>query len=224
MNGAEAGLLFCMNTILNTSQETEKSMNLAVSIHSIRKSGRVLYAFTQFYLPFYDRDLGFLFLDQYDLFGGLSATIYEIDEMIEAGVNVEVALSGLDQLLNYLESRIHSDVYIRERFDDARRYYRFEANLLQGAVDYSFADLAALTEIRSFDFRLMHRVLAQLSGQEDTDRIFAWFYWFEMLMELEDDLLSAQKDMDRGTYNIFSLATRISSVAAPAFVENLRTQ
>jgi hypothetical protein len=211
-----------MNTNSRASVESSKLKSFAVSLHSIRKSGRVLYAFTQFYLPFYNCDLKFLLFEHYDVFGCLSAAIYEIDEMIEAGVPPEDALRGLDQILDYLKSHIDCDDYIQKRIEDANRYYNFEASLLSGIAKYGFADLVSLTKIRSFDFRLMHRALAKLSGHPYHSRTFLWFSWFEMLMELEDDLLSASEDMDRGTYNVYCLATHVSSEAAPVFIEVFR--
>jgi hypothetical protein len=202
----------------------ESSGIFSVSLQSVRKSGRVLYALSQFYLPFYNCDLRTLLFDHYDVFGCVSAAIYEIDEIIEAGTSPEEAFRKLDQLLKYLGSKIECDQYILDRFEDARRYYQFEANLLRGRAVFSLADLTALTEIRSFDFRLMHRALIQLISLQYDQQVFSWFRWFEILMEVEDDLLSAQDDMDRGTYNVFCLTKRNSPEAASSFVEDYRCQ
>lgn len=204
------------------SKPSELAEKFSVSLQSVRKSGRVLYAFSQFYLPFYNCDLRILLFDHCDVFGCLSAGVYEVDEMIEAGLPTEDVFRGLAKLRDYLEGRVECDRYILERFDDARRYYSFEASLLRGTAAYSFDDLIAITEIRSFDFRILHRALTHLTGRAYDHRVFLWFQWFEMLMEIEDDLRSAAEDMDLGTYNIFCLAVRLARESAPTLVEDLR--
>jgi hypothetical protein len=204
------------------TKPSELAEKFSVSLRSLRKSGRVLYAFSQFYLPFYNCDLRILLFDHWDVFGCLSAGVYEVDEMIEAGVPTADVFRALTKLRHYLEGRVECDEYIRKRFDDARRYYSFEASLLQGTEPYSFDKLIAITEIRSFDFRILHRALTRLTGRAYDLRVFQWFQWFEMLMEIEDDLLSSSEDMDRGTYNIFCLAARLSGDSATTLVADLR--
>jgi len=201
-----------------------QGQTVSVSLHSVRKSGRVLYALSQFYLPFYNCDLRTLLFDHYEVFGCLSAGIYDVDEMIEGGVTKDDAFQRLAMLFDYLNAQLECDDFIRDRFEDARRYYAFEEQLLRGTAVYTFDDLANISAIRSFDFRIMHRALTQLIGIEPDARTFSWFRWFEMLMEVEDDLLSATEDRNRGTYNILSLATRLSLEDGIRFVEEFRHQ
>lgn len=200
----------------------EDGSMFSVSLRSIRKSGRILYALSQFYLPFHNCDLRVLLFDHFDVFGCISAGVYEVDEMIEAGASIGEAFQKLAKLQEYLGERVACDEYMLARFEDARRYYSFEEGLLRGTVSFSFDYITAITEIRSFDFRIMHRALLQLAGRTCDDHVFSWFRWFEMLMELEDDLLSATEDMDRGTYNAFCLAVRLSPEAAPTLIEDFR--
>lgn len=191
----------------------------AVSATAVAKSGRVLYAFSLFYLPFYDRDTHYLF-DQYGLFAYMSALVYDIDEGVELGD--ERAARRLRDLERFLSERAELDAAIIRLLDDAREYYRFEHDVSHRDLKYSLDDLARVTAVRSFDFRLMHRVLSQQCGKCYCEELFAWFRPFEMLMELEDDMLSVREDWRRGTFNVVCLAMKEAPSAATSFVETFR--
>ncbi len=195
----------------------------AVSATAIAKSGRVLCAFAYFYLPFYGhdpRDVFWLF----DPFAWISSFVYDVDEEIECGRLPDDVLWRLDDLAAYLGERVTLDQSVSSLLDDARRYYRFEYDVTRLDTDYSLDDLVHTTQLRSFDFRLMHRVLAQQSGIGYREPLFDWFRAFEMLMEIEDDILSAEEDRRRRTFNILCLASRLEPNAGCAFVEELRRQ
>jgi len=190
-----------------------------ISPHSVAKSGRVLYAFSSFYLPFYGCGLDFLF-NNYDIFGCVSAAIYFIDELVEARSPTASIQRHLRVLSQYLGEKMEYDHAIYRLFDDARRYYRFEAKILQRHDAYSLADLLDITARRSFDFRLMHRCLLQLSARACDDDVFAWFRAFEIRMEIEDDLQSFMEDSLAGTFNVLSLAKSRCPVEASRIISN----
>ena len=192
-----------------------------VSATAIAKSGRVLGAFAHFYFPFYGRNPGDLFW-QFDPFAWISSFVYDVDEEIERGRPPEDVLGRLDDLAAYLRARIALDPPVIRLFDDARRYYRFEYDVTRQGADYSLDDLAQITGVRSFDFRLMHRLLAQWSRGGYREVLFDWFRALEMLMEIEDDMVSVEEDRRRGTFNVVCLAIRRASDAGAAFVERLR--
>lgn len=196
--------------------------SLSVSMHSLAKAGRVLFALSQFYLRIYEQNLRVILFDHFDIFGCFSAGVYQVDEMIEAGIPACDALGELTALQLYLESKVTCNEYIQRRFQDARCYYGFEEKLLRGSAEYTFDELARVTAIRSFDFRIMHQVLIQIAERQHDVFVFAWFRWFEMLMEVEDDLISTVEDFERGTYNVFCLATKISRLDGPPFVHRFR--
>jgi hypothetical protein len=206
------------------SQPSQHPDQFSVTLRSLGKSGRVLYALSQFYLPFYRQQVRFLLYDHYDIFACLSAGIYEIDEMIENRSSLDAAFIKLRELERYFSKKLEFDAYVCDRFHDARRYYRFEDQLLRGTLKYSFDDLVDMTAIRSFDFRILHAALIQLLNRSYDQRLLEWFQWFEMLMEIEDDMLSAKEDMARGTYNVCYLTTSYSAEDGPSLLEDFRCQ
>ena len=195
---------------------------LTLSAEAVRKSGRVLFAFSSFYLPAYDLPADFMF-SRYDVFGYLSAAIYEIDEQVEVGASYHKAANQLDTLAGYLAERIRIDAKIESLFEDAKEYYRFEDRVL-GRDAFDFSDVIANASRRSFDFRLMHRALVQLKAWDYDELLFDWFRKFEMKMEVEDDLQSFDEDLTRGTFNTACLVARVAGGSAPALVEAYREE
>jgi hypothetical protein len=179
-----------------------------------------LYAFSSFYLPVYDLPIDFMF-SRYDVFGYLSAAIYEIDEQVEVGTSPQKASDQLDELARYLAERIRIDSKIKSLFEDAKEYYRFEHRVL-GRDAFGFSDVIANAARRSFDFRLMHRALVQLKAWDYEEILFDWFCQFEMRMEVEDDVLSFDEDLTRSTFNTACLAVRVAGRAAASLVESYR--
>jgi hypothetical protein len=194
-----------------------------ITAKAIAKSGRVLYAFSQFYLPFYEKDPADLFW-HYDPFAWISAFTYDIDEQVETGNDPENALRRIEHLLDYLRERITIDSKVVRLFDDARRYYRFEYHVGRGGAGYTLDDLIEITSVRSFDFRLMHRTLAQLTSVGYREELFDWFRAFEMLMEIEDDMGSIEEDDARSSFNIAVFAHRLSPETASKYVQSVREQ
>lgn len=192
-----------------------------VSCAAIRKSGRVLYAFSHFYFPFYGRSPSDVFWE-YDPFACISALVYDIDAQVEAGLDPEATTQRLGELGEFLRAWVDVDSEVASLLEDARRYYEFERSRVQGHGSYTLDELVAVTAIRSFDFRLMHRTLAQASGMGYREQLFAWFRRFEILMEIEDDLTSVEEDALRCTFNIAALALRASPEEGAAFVSRAR--
>ncbi len=191
-----------------------------VSSQAIAKCGRVLFAFTRFYLPFYGQDARYLFR-HFKVFAWISAFVYDVDEEVELDQSVPDALARLDHLAEYLSQFIPLDQPIRQLFEDAHAYYRFENAVTRHGASYSLSDLVRMTQARSFDFRLLHRSLAHLEGAERED-LFIWFRAFEMLLEIDDDLFSFTEDLERRTFNSACLAVQLSPATGLAFVEGLR--
>jgi len=206
---------------MESNQKSNPENNgLMASAEAIRKSGRVLYAFSSFYLPLYGLEIDFMF-GRYDVFGYLSAVIYEIDEHVEAGSSPQSASGQLDKLAASLADKILIDTQVASLFEDAKEYYRFEHEVLRGHR-YDLSDVMATAERRSFDFRLMHRALAQLTPGRYDEQLFAWLRKFEIRMEVEDDILSFDEDMRRGTFNAACLAVKVAGDSANQVVEEYR--
>jgi hypothetical protein len=207
-------------------REDEQNIELTSSIGAIRKSGRVIYAFLEFYLPFYNLNPRFVFLENYDLFGGLSAAIYDLDEDVERFAHDEEdhINEKLDRIESYIIARIGRDQYIHERLREAREYYNFENKLKLRRNFYSLDDLARVTEIRSFDFRILHRIVSKTEEESAIGWPFTWLRSLEILMELEDDLFSIETDVERRSFNFPGLAMRTSHDAGISFYKAFRNQ
>lgn len=193
----------------------------AISEIAVAKSGRVLYAFAHFYFPFYQYKPSDIFW-KYTPFAWISAYVYDVDEEIEQGSSLSSALQRLQQLRAYLQKYTAIDPAIEQLFENAAFYYQFEQELLQRKARFSLDDLYRITEVRSFDFRLMHRTLAQLSGIGYREPIFEWFRALEVLMEIEDDMLSVEEDYYRNTFNFVCLANQCAGSEGIQFVEQAR--
>ncbi len=192
-------------------------INHTVSNLAIKKSGRVLYAFSEFYLPFYGYKPSDIFW-HYDPFAFISAFIYDIDEGVETGQTDSTTKNKIEHLMKYLNTRIDIGPEINTLLDDAHQYYNFERKVVSVGAKYTFKELLKMTSIRSFDFRLMHRVIAQLSSSGYREELFFWFQEFEKLMEIEDDMNSIKEDMQRCTFNFVSLAINQSAETGEQFV------
>lgn len=194
-----------------------------VTAKGVAKSGRVLYAFSHFYLPFYGYKSHDIFWN-FDPFAWISAFVYDVDETMEATGDVGAGIDRLDELRYYLAARIRVDAEVNWLFDDARTYYRFEHDVLRAGAIYTMDTLLAVAWVRSFDLRLMHRVLSQRCMRDYRENLFTWFRSFEMLMEMDDDVSSVDVDAKHGTFNLLVLADRLSGEGGVRFIDGLRRE
>lgn len=199
----------------------EESVETRIRLGAIQKSGRVLWAFSEFYLPFYGLGVEDLFR-RWGLLAGIAALVYDVDEAAE----VDLATRTRPDLLvlrRFLARHITVDSRIAKLLDDARRYYDAERAMMQPDASYSFDNVIEATNLRSFDFRLMHRALVQLENEGYDEALFMWFEGFEALMEIEDDLQTVETDAQRGTFNAPNLARRVE-MDATSMLELWRTE
>jgi hypothetical protein len=187
---------------------------------AVGKSGRVLYAFNEFYLSFYGIEPTFLF-QNFEVFGCISAAVYCVDESVEqrSSVRQAVQVNALERLV---AERMSIDNHVAALLKDAKEYWAFESNMGTELLTCDLAKALRITQIRSFDFRLMHHALLQITGITYDEQVFEWFRAFEMLMEIEDDLPTLKEDEQRGGYNFYGLARRIVGVDARQVVEQTR--
>lgn len=202
-----------------------KSDTTAVDFHlcmgAVGKAGRVLYAFTEFYLYFYGIDPNFLF-EHFSVFGCISAAVYCVDESIEQEGSVKRGVS-VDHLEQLLAKRIKINKQVSRLLRDAREYCAFEHAARTGRAVYDLDKVLRISEIRSVDFRLMHHALLQIASIPYDGEVFEWFRAFEILMEVEDDLSSVKEDELEGGYNYYAFARNIAGADAERILESLRT-
>ena len=188
---------------------------------AVAKSGRVLHAFSEFYLPFYGLETAFLF-KHFDVFGCISAAVYCIDESIEADC-LDARSPRVSDLQRLLSHRMYVDDRVLVLLEQAREYCAFEVTARSGAVVMDMPQILRATEIRSVDFRLMHHALLQRARITYDEDVFEWFRSFEMLMEIEDDLSSVDEDEQKGTYNYYCFVRRLVPASVNSLVESAVT-
>jgi hypothetical protein len=209
-----------MTSSLNTCNA--KTVDFDLCMGAVGKAGRVLYAFTEFYLYFYDIKPNFLF-EHFSIFGCISATIYCIDESVEqAGLRKKGV--SVDQLEQLLEGKMECNEHVRSLLCDARDYCTFEQAARTGQASYDLESVLHISEIRSVDFRLMHHALLEIACIPYEREVFEWFRAFEILMEVEDDLSSISDDGRQGGYNYYCFARKVAGSKAAHLVESLRTE
>jgi hypothetical protein len=187
---------------------------------AIGKSGRVLYAFTEFYLYFYGIEPSFLF-KHFSVFGCISAAVYCVDESVEQELSSKrgVAVDDLEELL---AKRIEVDEHVSSLLRDARDYCAFEQAARSGRAIYDLQEVLRISQIRSVDFRLMHHALLQIADIPYDEEVFEWFRAFEVLMEIEDDLSSVKEDERKGGYNYYCFAKKVTGANVRHVVESVR--
>jgi hypothetical protein len=188
---------------------------------AVGKSGRVLWAFTEFYLYFYGIEPKFLF-QHFPVFGCISTAIYCVDESIEQSLSSRSGV-GVDDLEELLAKRIELSAPVLSVLCDAREYCAFERSAREGPGTYDLNQVLRVSEIRSVDFRLMHHALLQIAAIPYDEEVFEWFRAFEVLMEIEDDLPTIKEDERRGSYNYYNFVRRVTSSNVEQIVESTRT-
>jgi hypothetical protein len=207
------GLVGVMNC-----ETTAVSFDLCMG--AIGKSGRVLYAFTEFYLYFYGIEAAFLF-NHFSIFGCISAAIYCVDESVEQGLSPRRGV-GVDDLEELLAKRIEVDDHVLSLLRDAQDYCAFEQAARTGRAVFDLQVVLRISKIRSVDFRLMHHALLQIAEIPYDTEVFQWFRAFEVLMEIEDDLSSIKEDERKGGYNYYCFARKVAGRNVGHIVETVR--
>jgi hypothetical protein len=202
------------------SPETS-TVNFDLCMKAVDKSGRVLYAFTEFYLYFYGIGPEFLF-ENFGAFGCLSIAVYCVDESVEQEGKVKKGII-LDHLEELVSKTMSVNDHVSGLLRDAREYCSFERAARAGEAVYDLDDVLRISKIRSVDFRLMHHALIQIRTIPYDEEVFEWFSAFEMLMEIEDDLASVKEDGLSGGYNYYCFARNVAGTNAAAGFEALRS-
>jgi hypothetical protein len=181
--------------------KSQTSVDFELCMKACGKSGRVLYAFSEFYLYFYGIAPTVLF-EYFPVFGCISVAVYCVDESLEQepGRTKGIDVKDLEQLV---AKRIDVNHHINDLFRDAREYCSFEQVARAGRAEYAVEAVQRISEIRSVDFRLMHHALLQILRIAYDEEVFEWFRAFEVLMEIEDDLASVEEDELSGGYNYY---------------------
>lgn len=190
-----------------------------VDFHSLIKAGRALKAFTYLYLPYHSESSDLLF-QHFGVFSFLEALAYSADEVNEHAGGSKLVSRRLSKLSSFLEQQNLLDTQCMSLIMDARRYYMMERRFSLGGLSYS--GLITAIGYRSYDFRLLHRVMYQLKGMPYDEKVFEAFAPFEQIMELDDDRMSASSDSEKGTFNSWNGLISVSKDTLISYVRDLR--
>lgn len=182
-----------------------------ISFKVFRKVGRVFKAFVNMYLPFYG-ETSDIFFDKFELFGYLSAVLYEADEENEYCFGS--GSSTLDRIDEFLVGIGEMDSTASSLLDDGREYFRFEKSFLSG-IAFTELELLANMSRRSTDFRLMHYLLCKTLNRPLLSNVLELYGSFEMIFEIEDDMASYSEDLNAGTFNFYEGMKRLHCEKAP---------
>lgn len=139
----------------------------------------------------------------------VSASLYELDEANErfclAGdTTSEPTTTAL--LRAALAEHDLLDVGIAAELDAGERYWRLERNicsqLLSSQPQLSADDVMTAHSNKSFDYRVLHRVLLRLLRKPVDDALFACLRLDELLVDIGDDFTDYEDDIEKNSFNL----------------------
>ena len=190
-----------------------------VSASSLGRSGRVHKAFCHLYLSFHRLPIEFFF-DHFGTFAYVEGLVYEADTANERLGGERTPTEAVAELVGYLSRKGLLDARCRNQLTLAIEYFQFENKLLSN-TGYSLEDATRAASIRSFDFRLLHRIVFQLNSWVYDEDMFQRFAVFEELMEFDDDCQSCARDERANTFNIVNCLAEHGQEALTSYVGNL---
>jgi hypothetical protein len=146
---------------------------------------------------------------------------YEADELNECGGSAEEAEAALKPLTQLLKSQNLLDQRCREQLAHARKYFAFERRYRSGEP-WKVADVLRAAALRSFDLRLLHRLLWRTEGWRYLESVFEAFQPFEELMEFDDDRGSVEEDRRARTFNVCVALSEARGKPGERYVRRIR--
>lgn len=190
-----------------------------VSFEGLTRAGRALKAFAYLYLPFHELPLD-TFFSKFGLWSCVEALAYEADELNEQGSLGGRAKAALKPIERLLKSESLLDPECREQLANARKYFAFERRYRSGLA-YNVSDVLQAAAWRSFDFRLLHRLLWRAEGWPYVEGVFEAFRPFEELIEFDDDRGSVEKDRGARTFNVCVALSKVRGNPVERYVRRL---
>jgi hypothetical protein len=187
-----------------------------VSFSSLDRAGRALYAFSKVHFAYHNLPRGLF--QHFGLWVTLESLVYSADTLNEEG-GFSGACAGLHSIRDFLDSLDLFDHSLAAELEGARTYFSLEKNYMSGSA--SLADIRRAATLRSFDFRLLHRVLWRLKKWPEDEVTFQCFATLEEVMEYDDDAASIEKDGESGTFNVIRALTAHGPRALVDYCEDL---
>ncbi len=192
-----------------------------ISFRGLQNSARVLQNLRKYYFPLYD--LGWNdFFTCYPVLAYFAALVYQADHEVEVIQRRGATASDLD-------SCAHIATAIEELFRDREiltpsierevqhgaAYGLLESRIMGGGA-ISHADLKRAMELRTFDLRILHRVVLAILNRPVEEPIFELLFPLEVLMEIQDDLTQYHDDVVKGSFNTYRILVRLFGTEAPS--------
>jgi len=171
-----------------------------ISYLSLKRSSGALYVFLKVHLRYHDIPKDFF--NHFGIWTTVEALVYSADTTNEAEGGFEEACRGLEPIGQFLESLGFLDDQTAAELDRARSYFALERRFMQGKA--SVEDIRRTAVLRSFDFRLLHRLIFRLKGWPYDEPVFAGLAKLEEAIEYDDDSTSIARDREAGTFNVLS--------------------
>ena len=208
-----------------------------LSFDAISRSRTTLMDFTNFYFPLHR-------LQHADFFRWLpllvfvEACIYQRDEDNEAlcsgyarAVGAEAIATSTataapatrpraveSALRGVLESRGLLSERVRSELEAGEEYWAIERELCAAMAAGEPIELARVyraSSLKSFDYRVLHALLCQLSGSAASEALLRFLRLDEQLTDVADDLFDYEKDVRHNSFNVLRGAAHARGAEAP---------
>jgi len=143
----------------------------------------------------------------------VEATIYELDEL-----NEDQTRLGSDRpspefnrmhgvLVRVMQDKGLYDSEVKEELRQGMEYWKGErvvckALSQQAADQFSLENAISVSVNKSFDYRILHRILCILEGKAYNSTLFEVMFYNEHLVDIADDLYDYETDVERNSFNI----------------------
>lgn len=177
-----------------------------VSLHGLQRARSTIADFCRSYLPLHGLTVEDGLLRFADTLVYVSASLYELDEanerlcaapgfgLAEPPTSTTTLAAALAEC-GLLDDDVAAELRAGEAFWAAERAF---AAALSAGAPLSPAAFDAAAEAKSFDYRVLHRVLLRLLGCPVDDALFAFLRLDERLVDLGDDFTDYEDDVEAG--------------------------
>jgi hypothetical protein len=201
-----------------------------VSFKALCAARSTLEDFCLSYFMFYGLDGGSAITNEHlPLLTFVESAIYAADEANEQLLTKEklkkflLANKKLDKtavnvLCSVLEERQLLDGRVKEQLQFGHEYWELERKIctaLSAEEPLEVEDVIRAIELKSFDYRILNLLLAQLTGNPYDDDAIDFLWYSEVLIEIGDDLVDYEEDVLENSFNILRCFVRLFGTSAP---------
>ena len=194
-----------------------------LSYAALRRARSTLDDFCRFYLPIHGLTVDDFFLAHMPLLVYVEASIYQLDdhnEVIAGSSSSSAADAGSAEagMLHVLRHEGVLSEHVQAELDAGRQYWALERALcakMAAGKQVDPAEVLAASALKSFDYRVLHEIILQLSGKPRSEALMAFMRADEALADIADDLFDYEDDVGRGSFNVLRGLTHALADGAP---------